>query len=179
MISSTSRMVPTSRLRFAQSSCVTPPGLSMKIRSMRALPDPFSSTSTTSNPLETATRSTTSRTWSISNAMNTVSCRGTSAQTPQRKSGLSPTGVFRQTSYYTTVPFTNIPCREAKDKPASGQKMARWRRAFSVQDKARSTETSLRSDGSSAMSGSGQVSPKHGDRGFRQCVLRALSPGLN
>src|ERR1700739_1256386 len=75
--SSTSRIVPNSRLKFAQSSCVTPAsgsvpaaGLSKNTRNMRALPPPRNSTSTTSSPLEAATRSAISRTRSTSSAMN-------------------------------------------------------------------------------------------------------------
>src|SRR4029077_2996501 len=54
-------MVETSRLTLAQSSCVTPSGLSMVIRRVRALPPPRISTSTTSTPCAVATRPAISR----------------------------------------------------------------------------------------------------------------------
>src|ERR1051326_7459760 len=59
--SSTSRIVETSRLTLAQSSCVTPSGLSMVILRVRALPPPRISTSTTSIPCAAATRPAISR----------------------------------------------------------------------------------------------------------------------
>src|SRR5437660_12103543 len=75
-------MVPNSRLKLAQSPCVTPasgspvaaPGLSRNTASMPACPLPRNSTSPTSNPLEAATRSAISRTRSSSSAMHPITC---------------------------------------------------------------------------------------------------------
>src|SRR5579883_2461533 len=55
--SSTSRIVPTFCEIYSQSACVTPAGLSIKIRKTRRLPAPTNSTSTTSRPTSPATRS--------------------------------------------------------------------------------------------------------------------------
>src|SRR5580700_8316464 len=111
-------MVPNSRLKVAQSPCVTPasgspaaaPGLSKNTRSVRALPLPRNSTSTTSSPLEAATRSAISRTRSSSSAMHPITYIGDArADLLQRKSGLAPTGVLRQMLVlHNSSQFSNI-----------------------------------------------------------------------
>src|SRR5271170_1240009 len=134
-------MVPNSRLKFAQSPCVTPastsplaaPGLSRNTRSMRALPLPRNSKSTTSSPLEAATRSAISRTRSSSSAMHPITYglahRADSCAT--KKWACAHWCAPPNPGYYTTVLSSLIYAgRGIKDKRRKGELVSAWRHAY-------------------------------------------------
>jgi hypothetical protein len=52
------------------------------------------------------------------NGLASLQCQ---QKVPQVKSGLAPTGVFRQSWYYTAVPVANIRWLKAKNKSTDAQ----------------------------------------------------------
>src|SRR5581483_702358 len=89
-------MVPTCCEISSQSPWVTPSGLSMEMRTKRCGPPPFTSTSTTSMPSDSATRC------AISSILDAIESAIVPLCEIQQKSGLSPTRLVRHLQPHCT-----------------------------------------------------------------------------